>query len=256
MANRVEGKHTTSAAWMKRGASWLLGATASVLTVAALADAQTPSKQSPTVPAQTYTKENTALLIVDPYNDFMSEGGKLYKQTLETAKEVGFYENMRKLVPAARAAGIPVFIVPHHKAEKNDYENWYAVTSSQKGSARVQLFGAGTWGGEWNPEFGPKPGDVIIKEHWAQSGFANTDLDQQLKQRGIRRVIVVGFLANTCIESTGRFAMELGYHVTLVKDATAATSKEAMHAAHDINGPTFAHAILTTSDLLAALPKS
>jgi nicotinamidase-related amidase len=45
-------------------------------------------------------------------------------------------------------------------------------------------------------------------------------------------------LANTCIEWTGRFGMELGYHVTLVKDATAAFSREAMHAAHEINGPT------------------
>ncbi len=66
-----------------------------------------------------------------------------------------------------------------------------------------------TWGGEWHPEFGPKPGDIVIKEHWAQSGFANTDLDQQLKQHGIRKVILVGFIANTCVESTGRYAMEL-----------------------------------------------
>jgi nicotinamidase-related amidase len=47
--------------------------------------------------------------------------------------------------------------------------------------------------------------------------------------------------------------MELGYHVTLIRDATAAFSKEMMHAAHDLNEPTFAHAILTTSDLIAAL---
>jgi nicotinamidase-related amidase len=63
-------------------------------------------------------------------------------------------------------------------------------------------------------------------------------------------------LANTCIESTSRFAMELGYHVTLVRDATAAFSHAHMHAAHDLNGPTFAHAILTTPGLLAALPSA
>jgi nicotinamidase-related amidase len=66
-------------------------------------------------------------------------------------------------------------------------------------------------------------------------------------------VILVGMIANTCIEATGRFAMELGYHVTLVKDATAAFSPEAMHAAHAINGPTYAHAITTTDDLIAEL---
>ena len=45
--------------------------------------------------------------------------------------------------------------------------------------------------------------------------------------------------------------MELGYHVTLVRDATAANSMEAMHAALEINGPTFAHAITDTKSLVA-----
>jgi nicotinamidase-related amidase len=77
-----------------------------------------------------------------------------------------------------------------------------------------------------------------------------------LKQKGITHVIVVGLLANTCIESTARFAMELGYHVTLVRDATAAFSHEMMHAAHELNGPTYAHSILTTAEVIAALPKA
>jgi hypothetical protein len=55
-------------------------------------------------------------------------------------------------------------------------------------------------------------------------------LDFQLKQHGVSHVIAVGLLANTCIESTSRFAMELGYHVTLMSDATAAFSHEMMHA--------------------------
>lgn len=69
------------------------------------------------------------------------------------------------------------------------------------------------------------------------------------------KVIVIGLLANTCIESTSRFAMELGYHLTLVKDATVAFSKEMMHAAHDLNGPSFAHKIPTTAKLLATLSR-
>lgn len=67
-------------------------------------------------------------------------------------------------------------------------------------------------------------------------------------------MIVIGLLANTCIESTSRFSTELGYHVTLVKDATAAFTEEMMRAAHELNGPTFAHRILTTAELVAALP--
>ena len=122
----------------------------------------------------------------------------------------------------------------------------------QEAGLSTKAFEVDTWGGEFNPEFGPQKGDVIIKEHWAQSGFANTDLDALLKQHGVRKIILVGLIANSCIESTGRFGMELGYHVTLVKDATAAFNPEGMVAAAT-NGPMFAHAILTTAELCAQL---
>ena len=64
-----------------------------------------------TTTATNYSADNTALLIVDPYNDFMSKGGKLYERTKETAEAVGFYDNMRKVIPAVRAAHTQVIIV-------------------------------------------------------------------------------------------------------------------------------------------------
>jgi ureidoacrylate peracid hydrolase len=73
--------------------------------------------------------------------------------------------------------------------------------------------------------------------HWCSSGFANTDLDLQLKKHGIDKLIVIGLIAHTCVEATVRFAAELGYEVTLVKDATADYSDEEMHAALDVNIP-------------------
>ncbi len=202
----------------------------------------------------TYAADRTALLIVDPYNDFMSEGGKFYEATRETAAAVGFYDNMRTLIPAIRAARIQVIIVPHHRWRAGDYTGWKHMNPTQVRANQTQGFAAGSWGGEFHPEFGPRDGDVVVLEHWGQSGFANTDLDAQLTQRGIENIILVGFVANTCIESTARFGMELGYHVTLITDATAAFEQEGMHAAHTVNGPRFAHAILTTAELLALLP--
>src|SRR5258708_6866386 len=194
----------------------------------------------------TYTADQTALLIVDPYNDFMSEGGKYYERTKETADAAGFYANMRKLIPAIRAAHIQGVIVPHHRWREGDFKGWKRMNPSQIGVNQTQGFAAGTRGGEFHPEFGPRDGDVVVHEHWGQSGFANTDLDAQLKQREIQEIILVGMIANTCVESTARFGMELGYRVTLVKDATAAFNREGMHTAHKVNGPSFAHAILTT----------
>jgi nicotinamidase-related amidase len=198
-------------------------------------------------------QKRTALLLVDPYNDFLSEGGKLWPRVEAIALEVGLLDNLRALVLAARANGIKVFIVPHRRWEPGDYEDWDHPNPTQRAVMERHTFARGEWGGEWHQDFAPQIGDIVVKEHWGQSGFANTDLDFHLKQHGISRVILAGLLANTCLESTGRYAMELGYHVTLVRDATAAFSREMMHAAHELNGPTFAHAILKAADVIATL---
>lgn len=121
------------------------------------------------------------------------------------------------------------------------------------GAAERQAFARDTWGGTFHDDFQVQPGDIVATEHWASSGFSNTDLDHKLKRYGKEKIILLGLLANTCYEATGRMGMELGYHVTLVRDGTAARSPEAMHAALDIDGPTYAHAILTTRELLDSL---
>ena len=201
----------------------------------------------------TYPLDRTAYLLVDPYNDFLSEGGKVFPFIEPIASEVGLLDNLRALDRAVRAAGIPVFIVPHRRWEPGDYEDWAHPNPNQCKVMHGHHFARGEWGGEWHPDFAPQPGDTVVHEHWGSSGFANTDLDFRLKHKGITHVIVVGLLANTCIEATARFASELGYHVTLVRDATAAFRHEMMHAAHELNGPTFAHAIVETAELIAAI---
>ena len=200
-----------------------------------------------------FRHDRTALLLVDPYNDFLSEGGKFWPMVEGVARDVGLIANLQAVVAAVREAELPVVFVPHRRSEPGDYLSWDHPNPYQLATSEMQPFAKGTWGGEWRPEFAPQPGDLIAKEHWGSSGFANTDLDLLLKQRRVSHVIVVGLLANTCIECTSRFASELGYHVTLVTDATAAFSAERMHAAHVLNGPTFAHAIVTTAELVTAI---
>jgi nicotinamidase-related amidase len=200
-----------------------------------------------------YPKNQTALLFVDPYNDFLAEGGKLWIRVSTTANAANLHQNLRSVTAAVRKAGLPVFIVPHHRFKPGDLDGWLHPTPYLVRSQQGLVFQQGEWGGEWFPEFAPQPGDIVVREHWSSSGFANTDLDFRLKQRNVSHVILIGLVANTCIESTGRFASELGYHVTLVRDATAAFSDEALHAAHEINAPTYAHEVLTTEQLVALL---
>ncbi|MFF1401142.1 isochorismatase family cysteine hydrolase [Streptomyces sp. NPDC058287] len=206
--------------------------------------------------AETYDCRRTAVLLVDPYNDFLSEGGKVWPRLEPMAKEIGLLDNLRAVVAAAREAGVRVVFVPHRRWQPGDYEAWAHPNPTQQGIQERHTFALGTWGGEFHPDFQPRPGEVVVHEHWAQSGFANTDLDLQLRQHGITHVVMIGLLANTCIESTSRFAMELGYYVTLVRDATAAFQPAMMHAAHELNGPTFAHAIVATADVVSAFHAS
>ena len=95
-----------------------------------------------------------------------------------------------------------------------------------------------------------EPGEIVATEHWCSSGFGNTDLDLQLKKHGIHQLIVIGLIAHTCVEATVRYAAELGYDVTVVKDATADYSDEMMHAALDINLPNYARAIVSTKEIV------
>lgn len=201
-----------------------------------------------------YDHAHTALLFVDPYNDFLAEGGKLWPMVKDVAKTVGLHDNLRKVLGAVRAAQVQVVIVPHRRWRQGDLDGWQRPSPYMLGGYQIGTFAEGTWGGEWFPDFAPQPSDLICTEHWCSSGFANTNLDTLLKQKSITHVILIGLIANTCIESTAKYAVELGYHVTLVRDATAAASQVAMQSAHDINGPTFAHLISSAEEVVKALP--
>jgi ureidoacrylate peracid hydrolase len=93
----------------------------------------------------------------------------------------------------------------------------------------------------------------VAQEHWCSSGFANTDLDLQLKKHGIHKLIVIGLIAHTCVETTVRFAAELGYESTVVKDATSDYSDEHMCAALVTNLPNYASAIVTTKEVVDSI---
>jgi nicotinamidase-related amidase len=93
----------------------------------------------------------------------------------------------------------------------------------------------------------------VALEHWGSSGFANTDLDLLLKRHGIHQLVVMGLVAHTCVEATVRYGAELGYEVTVVKDATADFSHEEMHAALEVNLPSYASAIVTAEQVVSVL---
>src|SRR4051794_32363751 len=201
-----------------------------------------------------YNSGITALLVVDPYNDFISEGGKIWPRIKAVAEANNCVPHMLQVLKAARKAKLRVFHAMHHRYRPGDYETMKYIAPIQRAAWRSKSFEYGSWGGEFRDEFKPAPGKIVVSEHWCSSGFANTDLDLQLKQHGIHQLIVIGLIAHTCIEATVRFAAELGYDVTVVRDAVADYTDEMMHAALDINMPNYASAILTTNEVVDLMP--
>jgi ureidoacrylate peracid hydrolase len=201
----------------------------------------------------TYNKDRTGLVVIDPYNDFISEGGKVWDRLRGVAEANKCVPHMTQVLDTARGAGIRVFYALHHRYRAGDYENWKYIAPIQKAAWSHKAFEYGTWGGQIRPEFEPQPGDVVAQEHWCSSGFANTDLDLLLKRHGIDQLIMMGLIAHTCLEATVRYGAELGYEVTVVKDATASYSDDEMHAALEVNIPNYATAVVSTDEVVEVI---
>ena len=195
----------------------------------------------------------TALLLVDALNEFLKPGGKLYQMTKGTAETHNTIANLQRVADAAREAGILVVYANHHSNSGGDYDGWKHPAPAHVGVQQLGAFEAGSFGVQVIDEVAPQPGDVIAQQHWTSSGFANTDLEFLLGKRGIERVVVAGNRANTCIDSTGRYAVELGFHATLIADAIAAFSEAEMEATIKVNWPAFAHAVVTSDEFIAAI---
>jgi ureidoacrylate peracid hydrolase len=200
-----------------------------------------------------HDKSITALLVIDPYNDFISDGGKIWPRIKAVAEANDCVPHMLEILTAARKAALQVFYAMHHRYRPGDYETWKYIAPIQRGAWQRKAFEYGSWGGEYRAEFVPAPGEIVAQEHWCSSGFANTDLDLLLRRHGVHKLIVIGLIAHTCIEATVRYAAELGYDVTVVKDATADYTDEMMHAALDINIPNYANAVVSTKEIVGII---
>ncbi|KAI9926992.1 hypothetical protein ASPWEDRAFT_32947 [Aspergillus wentii DTO 134E9] len=197
--------------------------------------------------------ETTAVILVDPLNDFVHPKGKLYPFVQESIETTDTVTNMARLVKSAREMHIPIFYGLHQPYKEGNYDGWRNMTKSHHRLKKLEAFKEGTWGSEIQSEMTPSlgNGDVVVSRHWNSSSFANTDLDFQLQQRGITHVVCAGMVANTCLEATARYAFELGYKVTLIKDATAGFSTQLKDAATEIVWPTIVEEVLTVDEWAA-----
>ncbi|NMG44592.1 isochorismatase family protein [Aromatoleum toluvorans] len=176
------------------------------------------------------TRGRTALLVVDPQNDFLSEKGVAWGVVGESVREQGTVANIERLFRAAKAADIPVVISPHYYYPSD--KGWKFEGALEKVMHKIKMFdrsgplnlgGFEGSGADWLERFKPyiNDGKTIVASPHKVYGPQNNDVVLQLRKQRVDQVILAGMSANLCIESHLRELLETGFEVAVVKDATA-----------------------------------
>ncbi|GAB5482613.1 MAG: cysteine hydrolase [Parasphingorhabdus sp.] len=195
-----------------------------------------------------YSDRKVALVIVDPYNDFLTAGGRAWLFNRATLKKLKTVTNLEQILAHARATGMTVCFAPHARYRRGMFDHRRYLNPSTYLAKFFQTLSAKGWGGRFRNGLEPEPGEFVAKEHLVSSGFVGTDLGEHLSREGVEEIILCGCLSNTCIESIARSAIELGYHVTILTDALAAMS-EADHGAAVASGfPMCANRTMSSRD--------
>ena len=210
-------------------------------------------------------RDNTALLLTDPQNDFLSPDGATWSMVGENVIENKTVENIERLLKAAKENKIQVFISPHYYYPTD--HGWKFEGTLEKVMHDIKMFdrkgpldveGFSGSGADWLERYKPyiEDGKTVVASPHKVYGPENNDLVLQLRKRGIGRVILGGMSANLCVESHLRELLEQGFEVIVVKDATAAAKTPDLgdgYAAALTNFGFIANAVMTTEDAIAAM---
>lgn len=210
-------------------------------------------------------KNDTAVVVIDPQNDVLSEKGVSWDLVGDSVKENKTVENIERIFKAAKQNGFEVFISPHYYYPP-DYGWKFAGTLEQVVLESKEFFRSGTLtldgfsgsGADWLDRFKPfiEDGETVVVSPHKVFGPQNNDLVLQLRRRSISKVILLGMLANLCVEAHLRDLLEQGFEVVVVKDATAAPRHPELgdgYKAALINYGYIANAVLSTDEVVKAM---
>ncbi len=212
-----------------------------------------------------FNKSDTALVVIDPQNDVLSEKGVSWGLVGASVKENSTVENIERLFKAAKEQGFGVFISPHYlyphdqawqfggaveKMMLEDKEFWLP--------GPLDLHGFSGSGADWLERYKHfiEDGKTVVASPHKVWGPQTNDLVLQLRKRRVDKVILAGMLANLCVESHLRELLEQGFEVAVVKDATAAPRHPEIgdgYKAAVINYGFLANAVLTTDDAVQSM---
>ena len=236
----------------------------SVLGLVLLAATTIPASAELPDPGMAISQGNTALVITDPQNDFLSPEGVTWGVVGESVKKNNTVENLESLLKAAKANDIPVFVSPHYYYPTD--KGWqfegaletlmHAIGMFDR-KGHLSLDGFEGSGADWLARYKPyiNDGETVVASPHKVYGPENNDLLLQLRKRGIDKVILAGMSANLCTEAHLRELLERGFEVAVVSDGTAAAiiPEGDGYAAAMVNFRFMANDVVTTREAVAAM---
>ena len=178
-----------------------------------------------------FNARDTAIVITDPQNDFLSPDGVTWGLVGGSVEENGTVGHLEQLFSAAKQKGYDVFISPHYYYPTDRGWKFGGTVENmmheigmfdRKGALTVDGFSGS--GADWLEQYKPFINDgktVVVSPHKVYGPETN-DLVLQLRKQGKSKVILAGMSANLCVEAHLRELLEQGFEVAVVADATAA----------------------------------
>jgi nicotinamidase-related amidase len=212
-----------------------------------------------------FHRSETALVVIDPQNDVLSEKGVSWGLVGASVKENDTVENLARLFTAAKDREYGVFVSPHYLYPHD--QTWRFGGAVERMMLEGKEFfrpdplataGFAGSGADWLDRYKPfiEDGKTVVVSPHKVWGPQTNDLVLQLRKRGVGKVILCGMLANLCVESHLRELVEQGFEVAVVKDATAAPRHPVIgdgYPAALVNYGFIANAVLTTADAVKAM---
>lgn len=205
-------------------------------------------------------REKTAIVLIEPQNDFLTPGGTMYQYIADQLKERNVVANLQKLLGEARGK-VKIIYVPF-QAFKPGFPELKKGGPGTEGLRGLEMDMKADWGtGAWlegtpGPEIidalPPQDGDIIVRGKLTLDAFHSTALNYLLRANEIEYVAFTGFHTNWCVESSARSAYDLGYRVLVIGDCTATDTQREQDYAEQVIFPRIGK-VMTADEFLAAI---
>lgn len=197
-------------------------------------------------------REDTAVVLIECQNEFCSVDGVLHQAVKDVVTENNVLENIKDLLASVRGKckviHVPIFFAGGYP------EIGKAPYGILKGVVENKAFLKGGKGADFYPAFEPQEGEIVAEGKKTLSAFGSSNLNYILRSNDIKRIALVGFLTNVCVEATARSAYDLGYEVIILSDCTAATTQEEQKFAVEKIFPLFAK-VMCSEEFVESLTK-